>query len=390
MESGKSRRAEERGADVRLIHQVPPTLKGEHGLSSVSGERESLELCEECGSPLVGGFCELCIPGRTDGSSPVGAAPLDRRELSRVLGRSVGAKAHGSYALSIQQEAGMAPLRKEIDSLVERFNASAEVKRLAKQNAEKLAVKLMDDLGPTRAAIVSVAQFFIAQGRNFAEVSFCISLIHPAMDRLGDIMVEVYPEPTGEIRVLVDGRDRAFKSYSNGIYRKLRIPLFVSDSNSLFELRNARLTQAGYDTRKVEPVGPSKFRAKTDERNFELFKVIEEARLSGKIATGATDIAAMLRRYSVSKLPLTQRLLREAGLIQQVTAEYARLLTREIADGRGRSPRRLAEEALVEACERVVPSCLSSSISQKYHLRQSAVRSLVVLSELAEWQRRAA
>jgi hypothetical protein len=372
---------------VRLINPVSPTLKGEHGFSSVSGERESLELCEECGSPLVGGSCELCIPGPTDGSSPVGAAPLDRRELSKVLGRSVGARAHGSYALSIQQEEGMAPLRREIDSLVERFNASAEVKRLAKQSAEKLAVRLMENLGPTRAAIVSVSQFFIAQGRNLAEVSFCISLVHPAMDRLGDIIVEVYPEPTGEIRVLVDGRDRLFKSYSSGIYRKLRIPLFATDCNSLFELRKARLTQTGYDTKKVEPLGPSEFRVKTDERNFELFKVIEEARLSGKIAIGSADTGALLRRYSVSKLPLTQRLLREAGLIRQVTAEYARLLTREVADGRGRSPRRLAEEALVEACEMVVPSCLSSSISRKYLLKQSGVRSLVVLTELAEWQR---
>ncbi len=380
-------RGEGWGSDVGLINPVSPTLKGEVDFSSVSGEGESLELCEECGSPLEGGFCELCIPGPTDGSSPVGAAPLDRRELSRVLGRSVGARAHGSYALSIQQEEGMAPLRREIDSLVERFNASAEVKRLAKHSAEKLAVKVMVDLGPTRAAIVSVAQFFIAQGRNFAEVSFCISLVHPAMDRLGDIIVEVYPEPTGEIRVLVDGRDRLFRSYSRGIYRKLRIPLFASDCNSLFEFRCARLTQTGYDAKKVEPVGPSEFRVKTDERNFELFKVIEEARLSGKIATGAADPSALLRRYSVSKLPLTQRLLREAGLLQQVTAEYARLLTREVADGRGRSPRRLAEEALVEACEMLIPSCLSSSISQKYHLRQSAVRSLIVLSELAEWQR---
>jgi hypothetical protein len=372
---------------VRLVNPGFLTLKGEPGFTSVSGERESLELCEECGSPLEGGSCELCNSGPADGSSPVGAAPLDRRELSRVLGRSVGARAHGSYALSIQQEEGMAPLRKEIDSLVERFNASAEVKRLAKQSAEKLAVKLMGDMRPTKAAIVSVAQFFIAQGRNFAEVSFCISQVHPAMDRLGDIMVEVYPEPTGEIRVLVDGRNRLFRSYSSGIYRKLRIPLFASDCNSLFELRKARLTQAGYDTKKVEPLGPSEFQVKTDERNFELFKVIEEARLSGKIAIGAADTSALLRRYSVSKLPLTQRLLREAGLLLQVTAEYARLLTRNVADGRGRSPRRLAEEALVEACEIVVASFLSSSISQKYHLRQSAVRSLVVLSELAEWQR---
>lgn len=375
-----------RGRGASLLSQVTLALKGESGNSSVFEEGEPLELCEECGSPLESGTCIGCGPGQRDGTSPVGAAPLDRRELSRVLGRSVGTRAHGSYALSIQQGEGMAPLRREIDSLVERFNASSEVKRAAKQSAEIIAVKIMEDLGPTKAAIASVAQFFIALGRNFTEVNFCISLVHPGMDRLGDLIVEVYPEPTGEIRVLVDGRNRPIKSYSSGIYRKLRIALFASDFNGLFELKNARLTQTGFDTTKVEPLGPYEFRAKTDERNFALFKVIEEAKLSGKIAAGAIDTGALLRRYSVSKLPLTRRLLNEAGLLQRVTGEYARLLTQEVMNGRGRSPRKLAEEALIETCTRVVPSCLNSSIPRRYHLKQSGVRSLVVLSELAAWQ----
>jgi hypothetical protein len=280
----------------------------------------------------------------------------------------------------------MAPLRREIDSLVERFNASAEVKRSAKQNAERLAVKVMEDLGPTKAAIVSVAQFFMAQGRNFSEVILCISMVHPSMYRLGDLIVEVYPEPKGEIRVLVNGRDRPFRSYSNGIYRKLRITLFASDRDALVELENARLTQTGYDAKRVEPLGPSELRVKSDERNFELFKVIEEARLSGKIATTSADTGVLLRKYSVSKLPLTQRLLRQSGLLQQVIGEYARLLKQELENGRGRSPKKLAEEALVESCAKIVPSCLSSSMSRKYHVKASGVRSLVVLSELDEWQ----
>jgi len=346
------------------------------------------ELCEQCGSPIVDGYCSSCSPGSTEGASPVGSAPLDRRELSRVLGRSVGVRAHGSYVLSIQQEERMAPLRREIDSLVERFNASAEVKRLAKQSAEKLAAKVMDDLGPTKAAISSVAQFFIAQGWNLAEVNSCISLIHPAMDRLGDLLLEVRPEPTGDFVVLVGGRIRPFKVYPNGIYRKLRIPLFASDRDSIFELRGARLTQAGYDARKVEPLGPSEFSVKIDdEGNFELFKIVEEAKLSGKAAAAAAGTGAFLRRYSIYKLPLTRRLLREAGMLQESNAEYAMMLTQKVANGSGRSPRKLAEEALIEACERVVPPFLSNSIARKHHLRPSGVTSLVVLSELAAWRR---
>jgi hypothetical protein len=350
------------------------------------GEQEPLELCEECGSPLEDGACLNCSRGFREGASPVGATPLDRGELSRILGRSVGARAHGSYALSMQQEEGMAPLRRQIDLLVERFNASAEVKLVAKQSAERLAVKILQDLGPSKAAIASVAQVFIGQGRNLAEVSFCISMRHPAMERLRDLLVEVYPSCNDEIRVLVDGRNRPFKSYSSGIYRKLRISLFASDDNALVELRNGRLIQDGYDARRVEPLGPSEFRVKTDERSFGLFKVMEEARLSGKAALGAADPIALLRKYSVSKLPLTQRLLREARLLQQVTGEYARLYSRQVGNGHGRSPRKLAEEALIEACVSVVPPWLSGSISRKYHLKQSGMRSLLVLPELAGWQ----
>ena len=364
-----------------------PVLKGGSGFSGMPDRGgEPLELCEVCGSPLEEGSCRNCGSGFKDGSSPVGAAPLDRRELSKVLGRSVGARAHGSYSLSMGQEKGMAPLRKEIDLLVERFSAPPEVKASVKKSAEHLAVKIIDDVGPTKAAIASVAQEFLRVGRNLAEVSTCISQVYPGMDRWRDLIVEVYPTSEGDLRVLVDGRERPFRSYSYGLYLKLRIPLFASDCGALVELRNARLTQRGYDAKRVEPLGPSEFQIGTDERNFELFKVLEEARLSGRVADAGADLSAFFRKYSISKLPITGRLLREAGLLQQVSAEYATQLAQKVGDGRGRSPRKLAEEALFEACADLVPGCLSNSIMRRYHLKQSGMTSLVVKSELAAWQ----
>lgn len=366
-------------------------------MSASSGDGEPLELCEECGSPLVDGICQNCgVPAFRDGTGPTGTAPMSRGELRDLLdrgpgGRRPGERTYGSLVLSMQQEAGMAPLRKEIDLLVERFSASPKAKASAKQRAESLAVKLMDELGPTKAAMASVAQFFIAQGRSLGEISSCISMIHPAIDRLNDIIVEVYPEPEGDdvVRVLVDGRERPFRSYSSGLYRKLRIPLFASDGNALVELKGARLTRKGYDPKRVEPLGPSEFQVGADETNFELFKILEEARLSGSAAavTGGTDRRdAMFRKYSVSKLRLTERLLKEAGLLQRVSGEYARLFTHAVDNGGGRSPKKLAEEALVEACESAVPQCLCNSLWQKYRLRETGMRSLVVVSELAAWQ----
>jgi hypothetical protein len=268
---------------------------------------------------------------------------------------------------------------------VEQFNASPEAKAAAKQNAETLAVKVMGELGPTKAAIASVALVFIAQGRNLREVSSCISMVHPSIDRLSDIIVEVRQETEDDIRALVDGRDRSFKSYSHGFYRRLRIPVFASDGNALIELRGATLTRKGYDPKRAEPKGPSELEVRADESNFELFKILEEARLSGRAGVAGTDQGAMLRKYSISKLRLTERLLREAGVLRKVSGEYVQLLTEAVGDGGGRSPRKLAEEALVEACENVVPEHLRSSLWQKYHLKASGMNSLVVVSELAAW-----
>ena len=345
-----------------------------------------LDLCEECGAPLQDGFCFNCADGFREGASPVGAAPLDRSELSKVLRRPVGPRAHGSYALSMQQEQGMAPLRKQIDLLVEQFNASQVVKASVKQTAERLAVKIMDDLGPTKAAVASVAQEFLRTGRDLAEVSSCIGRLHPGLDRLKDLVFEVLPASSGEIAVLVNGRKRPFRSYANGLYRKLRIPLFSSDGGALVALENALLTRNGYDSRRVEPIGPSEFRVRADESSFELFKVLVEAKLSGSMPDAGTNPSTMLRRYSISKLLLTERLLREAGLLQQVTAEYARSFAQKAEDGRGRSPRKLAEEALAEACENLVPESLSNSLVRKYHLRPSAVHALLLKAELEAWR----
>jgi hypothetical protein len=355
-------------------------------MSETSRDGDPLDLCEECASPLQDGSCPRCGIGFSDAASPVGTAPLGREELSKVLGRPVGARAHGSYALSMQQEQGMGPLRKQIASMVDRFRASPEVKASVKHNAERLAVKLTREIGPTKAAIAAVAQEFLGQGRSLAEVSSLIGEVHPKMGRLKDIIVDVYPAPEGEIEVLIDGRMRPLKSYDRGLYKTLSIPLFASDGAALAELRNAVLVRNGYDGKRVKPLGPWLFEVRAYERSFELFKLLEEARLSGGLAVSARDPRAIMRKYSISKLPLTEELLRRANMLQSVSAEYTVRLVAKVKEGRGRSPRKLAEEALLEACLVVVPEFVSNEIAERYHLKPTHVKSLVVLPELGRWQ----
>ena len=364
-------------------------LKGRTTLSCMSEtgrNGDPLELCEECGSPLQDGSCFSCGGGFREGASPVGAAPLDRRDLSKVLRRPVGSRAHGSYALSMQQKEGMAPLRKQIDLLVEQFNASSEVKATLKQSAERLAVKIMPEVGPTKAAIACVAEEFLRLGRNLTEVSSVIANVHPRIDRLKDLVVEVYSAPGAEIRVVVDGRDRPFLSSADGLYRRLRIPVYVSDNGSLIQVGNAVLTRDGYDSKRVRPLGMSEFELRPSERSFELFKILEEAKLSGGLAPLASEPKTLTRKYSISKLPLTEELLRATNLLPAVSAEYSKRFSEKLKDGRGRSPKKLAEDALLEACAAVVPELVGREMAERYHLKPSHVRSLLVLPELGRWQ----
>jgi len=353
------------------------------------GHHEELDLCEECASPLEDGICRSCGLGFSDGASPVGAAPLGRSELSRVLGRPVGARAHGSYALSMQQEEGMAPLRKQIELLVEQFSASPAAKSRVKQNAERLAVKIVRDVGPTKAAIASVAQEFLALGRNLAEVSLCISGVHPRVARLSGLVVRVYVrDERAEPDVLVGSRRRGFVAYSEGLYRRLRIPVYCWDDGALVELRNAVLCKRGNPEKRMRVLSPRRFRLVLPEKTFQLFRIIEEAKLSGAIQLGefAVEPVHVARKYSIARLPLTEKFLRETGYLNRVNARYAALLRERLADGRGRMPRKLAEQALTEACSEEIPEFVSDLVADKYRLKRSEMSSLVVLPELEAWR----
>lgn len=360
-------------------------LKADAGCHAMVAGEEPLELCEECGSPLMDGVCQTCGSGFRDGTGPTGTAPMSRRELSGLLDRSAGQRTYGSLVLSMQQEEGMAPLRKEIDLLAEQFSASSEVKASVKQSAERLAVRVVGELGPTKAAIASVAQEFLRQGRSIVEVSACVGRVHSGMDRVKDVVVEVRPDGNEAVRVLVDGRARPHSSLSSGFYLKLRIPLFASDDGKLLELKGATATKGGYDPRRmVCGASWSEFQIRVEERNFELFKVLKEARLAG-LPGSREDLAVSFRKYSISKLPLTELLLKETGLFNEVSAEYAKRYAARIGDGHGRSPRKLAEEALMEACEVIVPQSLGDLMVAKFMLKPSAVTFLLVKGEPSEY-----
>jgi hypothetical protein len=350
------------------------------------------ETCEHCGSPLdESGLCWSCSGGGfRSGNSQVGAAPLEQAELAKIFGKGVGKRAHGLYSLSMQQAEGMSHLRDQIGSLVEQFNASPQIKNSVKQASERNAVKLVPELGPTKAAIASVAQEFLSLGRNFSEVSSSIAKVHARVGRLSSLVLEVYaPDETSAVVVLVNGRGREVKSYPEGLYRRLRIPVYCWDDSAVVELRNASLCEDGYPAKRMRVLGPSKFSLVLPERTFQLFKILKKAKLSDATAPGETaiDPVNVARKYSVARLQFTGRFLRETGYLNRVNGRYLAILRQKLVNGNGRMPRKLAEEALIEACHIEVPQFVSDQVVRRYRLKPSEMSSLLVLTELEAWQR---
>ena len=100
-----------------------------------------------------------------------------------------------------------------------------------------------------------------------------------------------------------------------------------------------------------------------------------------------------VRKYSISKLPLTEELLRGANLLPAVSAEYMTRLAEKLRDGRGRSPRKLAEEALIEACSAVVPEFVArrwprdTTSSRSHEVARRAGRARQVAGVDTSWQK---
>jgi len=222
------------------------------------------------------------------------------------------------------------------------------------------------------------------------EVSLFIARVHPRVGRIGSLVLTAYPQDEAKVvEVLVNSRLREFKSYSDGLYLKLRISLYCWDNGAMVELRNAVLCKRGYPTKKTMLRGPSNFVLVLPERTFQLFKILEKAKLLGVQQTSghSVDPNTVARKYSIAKLPFTERFLRETGYLNRVNVRYGAILRKSLANGKGRMPRKLAEEALIEACNREVPPFVADLVVRKYRLKRPEMSSLLVLAELEGWRR---
>jgi hypothetical protein len=100
---------------------------------------------------------------------------------------------------------------------------------------------------------------------------------------------------------------------------------------------------------------------------------------------------AYMRRYSLSSLPLTERIAREAGCAGRLQSRFEQLFKQSLTRGMGRSPRSLAKEAMLQADTEIYSSLSpEAKASAALAAAQAGVTpikngGLVVVSELKGW-----
>ncbi len=344
--------------------------------------------------------------------SPAGQAGFTSSEYSQILRDRGGGRRHIPKKLErmyngLLNDQREVAVHKKVEALVDQFEAttSTEVRNSVKAAAENLAAKLLrsESISPDRAVMASVAREFLDRGKSFREVVGAIAKLYPKAAEQGDLLVEVALEKGEEPRVLVNGKERKFKAYSKGVTKVLRVPLYDFDDHAVIEVGGAAIV-GGYDRRRVELIDEKTtrktLRVKADRRSYELYRLLKETHLdselvgSGPIVARVENPDYLLRRFSLTKLTLTTQVALEAGLLRKLTAEYYSMAKEMFRNSDGRSYRKLAEEALLEADSIVwssLPSLDKTRVASglpafgKGDEKYTGVSGLVVRSELKVW-----
>jgi hypothetical protein len=146
--------------------------------------------------------------------------------------------------------------------------------------------------------------------------------------------------------------------------------------------------------------GQSRFfrdREKLSPRNVQSIrpyrkKLIKEVVVDGELELPDKSMAYMTR-YSLSSLPLTARIAREAGCAGRLQSKFEQLFRQSLARGMGRSPRSLAKDAMPQAdAEIYLFLSAEAKASAALAAAQAGVtprkkEGIVVVSELRGWDR---
>jgi len=334
----------------------------------------SAEHCDICGYPLEeDGSCWNCSKKNTylESSSPVHPV-LTQREVSEIVGEPVGNKRYRA----LQPQPDGTNLHIQIDRLASQFGFSEEVRKRIVTEAEPLAARLVDDrllnekFESPKAAAVAVALVLTRQYRmTLKEVTMGLSRVQRDLGRLSDLHFKIQASMKTKMEMKMNGRPEDVKVFVNGERRKVRmkleggpyawvdVPIFVEDNHAKVRVEGGTiLLTDGPQQKQYEVLGPHELRVKTTKESYVLFRFMKKAAALGIGCPSSSlpshlDPEELAKKHPITKLTFTQQLVRAAGVsIWGLQDRYRQILTRKMKDCPGRSPRKLAEEAVREAC----------------------------------------
>jgi hypothetical protein len=349
-------------------------------------------LCPVCSSPLEDNKCPKYDSSGFTGT-PFGESTPSRTEFRRIIGRVPSTREH-NYFRSLFTNDEERRIGEGAQAAMERINLDQHTKSALVMRITLMAKRFRSRGLSINESIILAANLelsFLGVDKS-QSTSNGPQLQTPA---LRPVVFEVVSEDSHRISVTVAGSQRRFKVWPlNKGGRNcfsVCVPLYECDAGALIQVHKATLVRVA--DKRVSVVDTHTLRLKRCfSKSFRIFKLMKEVVIDGELELPDKSMAYM-RRYSLSSLPLTARIAKEAGCAGRLQSRFEQLFRQSLIRGMGRSPRSLAKEAMLQADLEIYSSL---SPEEKASVALAAAQAgvtlrknggLVVVSELKGWNK---
>ncbi|MDV3294118.1 MAG: zinc ribbon domain-containing protein [Nitrososphaerales archaeon] len=374
-------------------------------------------ICSRCGTPYHADYCPVCYGEElgdvaraqaamgASSPAPYGDSAPSRSELSRIIDHPATVKEH-NIARGIHVDAVEKAVHDRASAAVAQLDVSPEVRARILGEVEREAVAIRkrakkngnsDDYGRKNGGITlekAVAFAFLRQcrgiGRSVEEMQRALARAGFGI-RLESVHIMIATRDPGNLRLFVNGCERSVRIARSP--KLVRVPIYLSD---LLEKDGGEEGEAeirvGGDGAIIEARSPYEsdqpdwqtLRVFVGRRCFYLFKAQKDVTVRPDWAATGTaalypqlsvNVEALTKRFLPSKFPISSMLMNATGCLREVELRFVSLFREMIKDAHGRSPEKVAAEALYFADQDVFDSL---PIAEK-----SLVRSMILRMGLA-------
>jgi hypothetical protein len=350
-------------------------------------------LCPACSSTLDDGErCPKCDPSGFTGA-PFGESTPSRTEFRKIIGRVPSTREH-NYFRSLFTNDKERRIGEAAQAAMERINLDQHTKSALTMRITFMAKRFRNRGLSINESILLAANLELSF-LGIDDVQSTSNGLQLQTSALRPVVFEVISEDPHRISVTVAGAQRTFKVWPlNKGGRNcfsICVPLYEYDAGALIQVHKATLVRIA--DKRVSLVDTHTLRLKRCfSKSFRIFKLMKEVVVDGELELPDKSMVYM-RRYSLSSLPLTERIAREAGCAGRLQSRFEQLFKQSLARGMGRSPRSLAKEAMLQADAEIYSSLSpEAKASAALAAAQAGVTrrkngGLVVVSELKGWDK---